>query len=319
MGRLAGIAALTVGLGLGVAPAPARAAPHHLTHAERVRHAKAARKFRAGEYAYRRHDYVKAAEDFLAADKILPHPAAVFNAARSYEKAGQLSRAANLCARYLHDAPAHDGQRQRARALIAELTPKLGRIHVDDNGANNVNIDGNAPELDVTFVDPGDHDVTGEFGGKQVERHVSVVAGSLERVVLEPPKPKPAPAAPAPVLKPPAPSSKKPKAEHPHGLPRVVFFGGAAATAVLGGLTIWSGLDTQSARSAYASHPTRAGLDAGIGKEHRTNILLAGTAVLGVATAAIGVFATNWKHEPSRDSGVQVGIGPRSAVVRGTF
>jgi hypothetical protein len=318
MNRFVGVVAVTIGLGLSVASAPARAAPHRSSHAERAERAEAAKKFRAGESAYRRHDYVNAAEDFLAANQILPHAAALFNAARSYEKAGQLSRAANLCARYLRDAPSNDRQQQNAHALIAELTPKLGRIGIDDNGAGNVRIDGKAKELDVTFVDPGDHDVSGEFDGKQVERHVSVVAGSLERVVLEPPQPKPAPAPPSAAPSASAPAEQA-KPAHAHGWPRFVFYGGVAATAVLGGLTIWSGLDTNSARSDYANHPTRAGLDDGLGKEHRTNVLLAATAVVGVATAAIGVFATRWKNDPSHDSGVQVGIGPGAAVVRGTF
>ena len=73
---------------------------------------------------------------------------------------------------------------------------------------------------------------------------------------------------------------------------------GAAVTVVLGGITIWSGLDTLSARDDFMSKPTRAGYDDGVAREHRTNWLLGATTVAGVATVAIGVLSAVDERRP---------------------
>ena len=77
--------------------------------------AKAATKFKEGERAFKRHEYATAAAAFEEAYAIAPHPAALFNAATAHQKAGKLTRAANLCARYLRDAPEDDSRREKAR------------------------------------------------------------------------------------------------------------------------------------------------------------------------------------------------------------
>jgi len=297
---------------------PIHAAPTHKL--DRATRAKAAKIFRKGERAFRRHNYAAAAKAFEEAYAIAPHPAALFNAAEAHEKAGELTRAANLCARYLHDAPKKDKRRRKANKLIAELTPKVGRVDIDENGADDVQIDGKTPELDVTFVDPGDHVISGSFDGKRVERRVSVVAGSLEHVLLEPPpppEPKPEKAAARPDT-----GHDQGKTAH-GGLPPYVVYVGAGATALLAGVTVWSGIDTNKARSDFNAHPTQAGLDAGQGKQTRTNVLLGATAAVGVATAVVGLFATDWHKKPTQDehpeAHMALGIGPGSVSLSGRF
>jgi hypothetical protein len=129
------------------------------------------------------------------------------------------------------------------------------------------------------------------------QRPVTVVPGQLTResfnllpvskapepVAATPPPPAyvEAPAAPPP----PAPSFLENK---------WTFVGAAAATAVVGGLALWSGLDTLSARDRYVEEPTKERYDDGVKKETRTNILIGGTAALGAATLALGIFATRW-------------------------
>jgi tetratricopeptide (TPR) repeat protein len=262
--------------------------------------AKAAKKFKEGERAFKRHDYTAAAAAFDEAYSIAPHPAALFNAATAYEKAGELTRAANLCARYLRDAPEDDSRREKANALIGDLTPKLGRIQIQERGASDVTLDGKDVEDEVSYVNPGDHVVTGRFGEKGVERKFSVVAGSLLRVVLEPPKKKVetglseegAGSADG------EPAEKDRDKEKPKPLPPAVFYAGAAITVVLGGVAVWSGLDTNKARSDYDSSPTQDGLDAGKSKQSRTNLLLVASGVALGGTAVIGLFFTDWKHGP---------------------
>ena len=299
--------------------APVGAPPVRAQEISAEQKAVAAKTFRQAEADFRRHEYKKAAEGFEEANSIAPHPAALFNAARAWEKAGELTRAANLCARYLADAPEDDSRRTKANALIGELTPKLGRIEVIDKGAKNVQIDGQPRELEVTYVDAGDHTVSGVFGDRVVRRKISVVAGSLARVVLEKPKPKPEPTAPAAQapeqdLAPPAEPSKKP-------LKPTWVYVGAGVTAVLAGATVWSGLDTQSARTDYDANPTPEGLDDGRAKQRRTNLLLGASVVAGVGTGALALFFTDWSSEPKPEpeADLAIGVGPDGVAIGGRF
>jgi hypothetical protein len=283
----------------------------------------AAARFREAEKAFKKHDYATAAQAFEEAYETAPHPAALFNAATAHQKAGNLTRAANLCARYLRDAPENDARREKANALISELTPKLGRVEIAASGAKDVQLDGKPPELELTYVDPGDHFVTGKFGDKGVTRELSVVAGSLARVVLEPPRAETSSLEEEGANEDPFASdaTKDVPAEKTKPLSPTWFYVGVGATVVLGAATVWSGLDTNKARDDFDSEPTQAGLDDGRKKQTRTNVLLAGTAVAGVATATIGIFFTNWgnKKKAAPPADAQLGIGPGFVTVRGRF
>ena len=78
-------------------------------------------------------------------------------------------------------------------------------------------------------------------------------------------------------------------------------------TATLGGVSLWSGIDTQNnpgpdrVREACKPLPDGSHSDEcdtlynqGLDKQHRTNALFGVTAGLGVATAVVGAFFTDW-------------------------
>jgi hypothetical protein len=82
-----------------------------------------------------------------------------------------------------------------------------------------------------------------------------------------------------------------------------VFVTIAATTAVLGGVTIWSGIDTLSKNGAYkdyARYPDAAPATArrdyadAHSAQSRTNILIGTTAVMAAASIAFGVWFTDW-------------------------
>jgi hypothetical protein len=309
---------------LTLVPAPAQAA-ENAPRLDAATKAKAAAKFKEGERAFQRHEYEAAAAAFEAAYDIAPHPAALFNAATAHQKSGKLTRAANLCARYLRDAPENDPRREKANALLGELTPKLGRVEVQDRGASDVELDARSLEGPVTYVDPGDHVVTARFGDKGVQRKISVVAGSLVRVVLEPPKKETSAALeeegegreegrPSDAVKDAGKGSSKP-------LSPAIFYVGVGVTAVLAGVTVWSGIDTNKARSDFDARPTQSGLDEGKAKQSRTNLLIGATAAAGVGTAVIGIFFTDWKGKPKPKpvDEVSLGFAPAFVTARGSF
>jgi hypothetical protein len=282
----------------------------------------AAQKFKEGEKAFKRHQYAVAAKAFEEAHAIAPHPAALFNAATAHQKAGQLVRAANLCARYLRDAPDDDSRREKANALIAELTPMLGRIQILDRGAKNVELDGKPIVVEISYVDPGDHTVNGEFGGKTVQRKLTVVAGSLVKVALEPPKSERVELEEEGGTEAPPPNAADTTKRDDKALSPTWFYVGIGLTAVVGGVTLWSGLDTNRARDEFETDPSQSALDDGQAKQSRTNLLLGATAVAGVGTAVIGLFFTNWKGSskpkpPPEDAGLI--IGPSFVGARGRF
>jgi hypothetical protein len=86
------------------------------------------------------------------------------------------------------------------------------------------------------------------------------------------------------------------------GLPPTAFWVGVGVTAVATGVTIWSGLDTQSnpgadkVRNACSAGDANCQslYDQGRSKQTRTNVFLGVTAGAFVATAVIGAFFTDW-------------------------
>jgi hypothetical protein len=90
---------------------------------------------------------------------------------------------------------------------------------------------------------------------------------------------------------------------------------------VLTGVTIWSGLDTQSALSDYERdlpRLTQAQADArvsdGHSRELRTNLLLGGSLLAGAGTAVLGVWFTDFGGAKAR-----VGVAPGRVAVSGRF
>jgi hypothetical protein len=104
------------------------------------------------------------------------------------------------------------------------------------------------------------------------------------------------------------------------GLPLWVPLAALGATAVAGALTIWSGVDTLSARDAYVEMPTEAGYEDGVGLQTRTNVLIGVTVGLAAVTAVLFVFADMRREEEERLS-ASVAAGPEggAVVVTGAF
>ncbi len=108
-------------------------------------------------------------------------------------------------------------------------------------------------------------------------------------------------------------------------------FVGLGVTAALGGVTIWSGLDTRknpgpdAVRKACAGKPDSCALyQEGLRKEKRTDILIGSTAGAGAITIVLAIF-TKWSGDPQPVAGsivptFDVGrAGETTAGFRGVF
>ena len=283
----------------------------------------AAEAFDKGREAYKAEDYVEAAEEFEKADNNAPSAAALELAIRSRDKAGELDRAATLMSLALKRHP--DDQNllklagdlaKRANATLFELTAVCDTPCDLTVGGKIVH---GTPDTErLLYVQPGaltvragwsdnrsdSKQVQAEAGGKGQVTFVTPATPAGKTMAKEPVDPvSPEPTAP-PVQRDDGAEKKS------SGWSPTIFFVGAGLTVVLGGITVWSGIDTVNnpgadrVRRECGDQGEKCSLyQEGLSKQRRTNVLIGVSAGVGVATALIGILATDWsggKSEPAK-------------------
>ncbi|MBW2455284.1 MAG: hypothetical protein JRI68_12270 [Deltaproteobacteria bacterium] len=341
MSRVATAALLALGLGLLGAPLRAEDVPE----AEAV--AKAARDFDEGRAAYLAGRFDVAASFFEGADATVPSPRALRMAIRARAEAGQAARAATVAGQALLRYPDHEQTRSLAAATIEAHRAALHRLDVTCGspcviavGARGVV--GSARKRWTIFADPGETMVSASFGSKQGadQQVIQARAGGSNALTFLPkvaPAAKPLPSAARGGSPPPGPTDPpsgrpdEPGAgdlggddagatdEEPSWIAHPgVFIGLVVATAAVGGVTIWSGVDTVNEPGAAAVEEACVGQGTecpeyqdGLAKQNRTNALIGVTAGVGVITAIVGAVVTDWSGR-DEDEAVQaaVTIGP---------
>jgi hypothetical protein len=279
----------------------------------------AATQFEAGALAYKRGAYIEAASAFEAADLTVPSPKPLRLAMKARALAGQGSRAATLAAQVLVRYPNDDEAVQLAKATLAQFEPSLHRISVSCASpcvlaVETRTVAGAANTRWVVYVDPGKVTIGASFYGDagSVSHTVDAKPGVSTELRFEP--------SGAPALSTPAVSSKAPPRVQPsapsgsraappsievaapgrRGLSPAFVVTGLAVTAALGGVTIWSGVDTQSNPGVDAVRKACAGKDetceeyaAGRAHQTRTNVLLGATIGAAALTGVVAIF-TRW-------------------------
>jgi hypothetical protein len=190
---------------------------------------------------------------------------------------------------------------KRARLTLFELTATCDQPCELTVGGKLVH--GTPDTQRVLFVAPGTLTVrAGWSENRNDSRRVDAAAGGSGEISFT------APELPAEVAEPPPPPVAPPPVEAPpvvvedkkwSGLPPAVFYTGAGLTAVLVGVTVWSGLDTVNNPGKDRVKAECANEDCplyqdGLGKQHRTNALIGVSLGVGAATALIGVLVTDW-------------------------
>ncbi|MFO0741836.1 MAG: hypothetical protein U0270_38425 [Labilithrix sp.] len=266
---------------------------------------RATREFGAG-------DFRAAAQDFEEAYRLKPHHDPLWNAARSWQRAGESVRAANLYARYLRLAPAGTKDRDTATSALTELSAKLGKITAHSSGPTELKVDDQPNDPDGLYVTPGEHVVSGLHEGKPVRKSVTLSAGQTLSVTLEPPPPPP-----TIVVAPPPARPERPPGFH---LPWIVVAVGGALTLGAAGVTVWSGLDSRTKRNEFRDRyddgtATQDELDDGKATQTRTNVLIGVTAGLAALTGISALFV-DWGGSSKASLAVQPSLG--GLVVRYT-
>jgi hypothetical protein len=318
MSRLVGRAALARAFGLAASVLCAALATTHPARADRaaVTETRARDAYERGTIAYGKGDFARAAREFALADAILPDPTTLRIALAAATLADDPVLGTELlerAGRGPQDAPLAEAVAS-ARARFAHRTGRIV-IRCPAGARCLAAIDGAATDvLTPHVVAVGPHTVAIQGAGLAEQHIVDVAADeTLEQRLA------PAPVEPHPIAPPP------PATVAPARLSPVWFAGAAVLTAAAGALTIASAVDTagQHARfddagCALAPAPSCAGLaTGGLAAQRRTDALLAGTGVLAVGAAALGIFWTRWAGP--RKATVGVLVGGASVLVRATF
>lgn len=292
---------------------------------------RASEEFAAGKEAYRDEEYVEAAEHFEAADDHAPSVNAVRAAMTSRQNAGQLDRAATLAALALMRHPEDMTLAGEAQRILDEAALTLHRVEVTcDHPCSLVVgtslVHGMAATNQIVYLNPGEHDVRASWAKQYATQTQSVVAIAEGTDTIEFSRPEPVEPEGEDELPPGVDefgmdiddgsggeATARPEEDN-KGLPRGLFVGGVVATVALGGVTVWSGLDTQNNPGPdevkelcqdnpnYPDPTTCPAYETGQRKEVRTNVLIGATAAVGVATIIIGAV-TDWRGKQ------QVGLG----------
>lgn len=280
----------------------------------------AAEEFSEGQRSYRAHNFAESAEHFEAADGFAASMNALRGAISSRQKAGQGDRAATLAALALERHPDDTELREYASKVIEDEKSNLHRVQVScsfpcELVSNTSLVHGLAAENRVIFLLPGSHTVRASWKGySSASEKVEATAGGESSLRFQrPEKAKPedtgprqaGEARPPEVAATPAPSAvyaeERPRSTRGGGWSPAVFWTGVGLTGVLGAVTAWSGIDTMNSpgqdrvREECVGQGSSCDLyQEGENKEKRTNILLAVTGVVGLATGITGLGWTDW-------------------------
>lgn len=273
----------------------------------------AAEAFDRGREAYKAEEYVEAAEQFESADANAPSAAALELAIRARDKAGQLDRAATLAALALARHPDDPNIQKVAPAIVQKAKAELFEIDLKCDNPCDVTVAGKiAPGRRATdhviFVGPGKYAVrAGWSGDRSLSKSIEASKGATGTLEFQAPEaPVATTTAVTASVEPPATGDKPADESTPRksgALPPTVFLIGAGLTAIAGGVTVWSGLDTQNNPGAAKVRDACQGgrtpecdslYNDGKSRQQRTNVLLGVTGGVGLATAVIGLFFTDW-------------------------
>jgi hypothetical protein len=243
-------------------------------------------------------DHAGAARAFAEADALAPRPASLEAALESAMKADDAPLGAELVDRADGREP-DAGLQKTLVAARRRFAGRSGKITVACNGEARclASVDGAAADgQKPIYVTVGAHAVVVQRGDERIERLVQVRAGQTVEVGSALP-----PAGDA------ARASAGAGPNGPRGLSPIWFYAGAAATVVVGGVAVGSGLDAVAKHERFvddgcgsgASGPRPGDCDerarAGESAQLRTNVLIGAAAVLAVTSVALAVFAVRWK------------------------
>lgn len=267
----------------------------------------AAEAYDRGSAAYLERQWGQAARYFEMADRLAPSPAALVQAVRAHQRAGNDIEAANLALRLEARHPDERAASRTAASVLREAEQRFVRVDVQCDGCS-LQIDRAVIDQTSFFVEPRvTHTLTASFETGDVQQTVEGTAGSRQELSFE------APPAPAPSTEPaagptPPPDTAPPASDGGGGLSPVWVVAGGVVTLGLAGALTWSGLDALDGVDGYEADPTQERLEEGQAKERRTNVLIGATAGAAAVTLLLAAL-TDWGGSGETDPTIQASAG----------
>lgn len=305
--------ALLVGTSVAAQPKPAPSA------AERDQ---AARAYDEGATLFDRAQYAAAARAFLRADDTLPSSDAVSSALVAARKSDDHLLVVKVAERAIARENVDSKLSAQGRQALLDAARHLARLDLGcEPEPCTITLDQIEVKSGSHYVLPGTHAVSaGAPGLAPADERLRLDAGVTYRVLLHPVRPgsterpseiarEAVPASPAGAALPGESdrTGKKP-------LSPVVVYTGAAVTAVLAALTIWSGIDTLSAKSDLPDPAPQGEIDDVKSKILRSNLLFGGTLITGALTTYAGFALVDWNRQAPQKHGT-LGAVPRGALL----
>lgn len=244
-----------------------------------------------GAASYDAGEFALAAAQLAQADAILPNDVALELAIKAAAKANDPILVMELASRA-------DGRSSASLAAVrdearAKAAGRVGRVNVScppDATCTTTLDDAPFPPNQTRWVLVGEHRVVVDAGGQKQAFRVRIDPGANVPVVAAAPLTTPTP----PTSRDSPPTSLAPARDASSGVSPVWFWTTAGISAVVGGLTIASAVDTRNTYEAFSSRPSPSLSNEGVDAQLRTNLLLAGTAASVIATAVVGIFFVRW-------------------------
>ena len=259
---------------------------------------RAAQLFDQGVQQFSRQEYENSARSFLAADALMANTKAVLNALAAARQAQNPVLTAQAAQRALQRGSLEQSAAKMAQAALNDALPYVATLHLQcEPEPCSLQLDGEAIAAGTHYASAGAHQIRATGPDGRAEQRLTAAAGSEHRLLLPlgaPPPPEPvAGQAPAPRY------NHKPIVTDSAGdggkpLSPFVFGLGCTGTLALVALTTWSGLEVLSARRLHDDDPTAYDPEDVKEKQRRTDFLVAGSVVLGAATAAAGIWLVDW-------------------------
>jgi len=258
--------------------------------------------FDAGVDAFGRADYRAAVRQFLRADALVPNADALFNALAAAERAKDDALVATAAERAVSREAVAPKLAARARKALEHAEPRVARLVLSCQPTPcELALDGEPVPAGTTYALSGKHVVTVSGpNGARAEQSLEAVAGGRYALELRPNTASVSVPAGDEHHTPPAAAPRPQQTEHDADppLPPPVFYAGVGVTVALAVATTWSGIDTLRAKERLPG--TESDNADVLSRAHRTDALLIGTAVVGAASAYVGLVLTNWNESGSR-------------------
>lgn len=275
--------------------------------------AAAARAFNQGAKLFAQGEYRQAALLFSRAFELSPHGDAAYNAALSWERAGEEELAAESYAQAI-GRDLRDEARADADVRLTRLRLSLGLIIVAAPEGGRATVGERSREIPAEFfVRPGRHEITVSLGDRQVQEDIRIEAGAERVLEVDVNRPSSAGAqTPGPV------PTNAPGDAGPEGPSKVwpaIGWTSLAASIAVGAGAVYVGTRARDARRDFndsdrtdASERSRV-----LDLQSRTRA----TAISAVALGVVGITVLVAHRAGSKN--VSLRLGPTGASVHKTF